>query len=254
MIKSSRSYHTLKEQIQLSLDFVLLCCHSVPALKGYIKAVEKGKAPKIPDPDFFKSATGHSRLKQIMPNYRKTMGRFLVLSSFSYFESYISDIIEESFFINGGSAEFLNASRNKRNDHFVDITSLNEKAKKLREKKDKSKSEKYRKTINELKRLNYRFPSELFAFYGLFQLQEKLGNMRAVDIPDIMENAFGVNITTDERGEFNRIRELRNNIAHGKIIEVDLSEAIQINDFLKKLAIKVDQHIIRNFFVIESAT
>lgn len=253
MIKSSKSYHTLKEQIQLSLDFVLLCCHSIPALKGYIKAVERGSAPKIPDPDFFKKEAEHSRLKQIIPNYRKTIGRFLVLSSFSYFESYASDVIKELFSINSGE-EFLNILKDKRNEHFKIIASLNDKAKILREEKDKSKNLKYKKIIDELVELNYKFPSELLAFYGISQLQEKLGAMRAIDIPDMMENALGVEITTDERTEFNRIRDLRNNIAHGKIAKVELSEAIQINNFLKNFAVKIDQHIVKNFFVIESAT
>ncbi|MEO0532473.1 MAG: HEPN domain-containing protein [Cyanobacteria bacterium P01_A01_bin.123] len=254
MIKSSKSYHTLKEQIQLSVDFVLLCCHSMPALKGYIKAVEKGGAEKIPNPDIFKNTAEYDRLKQIIPNYRKTIGRFLVLSSFSYFESYVSDVIDELFLINGGEAEFLKMVKDKRDDYFEVIASLNERAKKLREEKDKSKIEKYRKIIDELTRSNYKFPSELLAFYGIFQLQEKLINMRACDIPDIMENALGIKIEEDERTEFHRIRERRNGIAHGKITEVDLSEAIQINNFLKNFAKKVDQHIIRNFFVIESAT
>lgn len=164
MIKSSKSYHTLKGQIQLSLDFVLLCCHSMPALKGYIKAVEKGSADKIPDPDLFKHIAEYDRLKQIIPNYRKTIGRFLVLSSFSYFEAYVSDVIDELFLINGGDEDFLNVVKDKRGDHFKVVASLNEKAKKLREKKDKSKTAKYRKIIDELTKSNYKFPSELLAF------------------------------------------------------------------------------------------
>lgn len=244
----------LKEQIQVSLDFVLLCCHSMPALNAYMKAVEKGEADKIPNPDYFESLAEHSRLKQIIPNYKKNIGRFLVLSSFSYFESYVSDVIKELFLINGGDKVFLNAVKNKRGDHFKVIANLNEKAKKLREVKDKSKTAKYKKIIDELTKSDYKFPSELLAFYGLFQLQEKLGNLKAVDIPNMMENALGVEITTHERSEFNRIRDLRNHIAHGDIREVDLSEAIQINDFFKDFAGKVDQHIVRNFFVIESAT
>lgn len=226
----------------------------MPALKGYIKAVEKGSVDKIPDPDHFKDIADYDRLKQIIPNYKKTLGRFLVLSSFSYFESYISDVIDESFLINGGGENFLKAVENKRNNHFEIIASLNERTKKLREQKKKSKAAKYQNIIDELTEMNYKFPSDLLAFYGLFQVQEKAKNMRAVDIPDVMENAFGFKMEYLEKIELNRIRGIRNNIAHGQITEFNLSEAIQVNQFLRDLAIRIDQHMLRNFFVIESAT
>lgn len=258
MIKSSKSYHTLKKQIQSSLDFVLLACHSIPALKGYMKAVEGGEVSKIPDPDIFKTTTEHSRLKEIIPTYKKTLGRFLVLSSFSYFESYTYDVIDELFLINGGINDFLNISKNKRDNFLKNIDELSEKAKKLRDTKDKSKSAKYKKIIDELEELDYKFPSDLLSFFGLHQLHEKVKNKKtrkSVNIFPLMKSAFGINISEDEEKEFEKIRELRNNIAHGKEdIEVDLSEAIRINNLLKDLAVKIDQHIVKNFFVIESAT
>jgi hypothetical protein len=255
MIKSSKSYHTLKNQIQLSLDFVLLACHSIPALNGYMKAVEGGEVSKIPDPDIFKTPTEHSRLKEIIPTYKKTLGRFLVLSSFSYFESYTSDVIEELFLLNGGIDNLLEISKNKREDDFIKNALLNDKAKTLREPKDKSKSLKYKKIIDDLEDLDYKFPLYLLSYFGLCQLRDQPGSMKSKDIPDIMEKAFGVNITEDEKKFFADIRDLRNDIAHAKKgVEVDLRKAIKMNKFLRDFAIKIDQHLVKNFFVIESAT
>ena len=107
MIDCSNAYKKLREQTQDSLDFILLCCHAVPALKGYIKAVKKGSADKLPDPDYFGGLADYERLMQSVPSYRKVLGRFLILSSFSYFEAYFSNVLKEIFEFHGGEAEFL---------------------------------------------------------------------------------------------------------------------------------------------------
>ena len=71
MIKATEAYKKLKAQIQDSIDFVYLNCHAVPSLKGYIKAVEKGSADKLPDADHFTESSNHDRLRKIIPNYKK---------------------------------------------------------------------------------------------------------------------------------------------------------------------------------------
>jgi len=254
MINASKSYETLKIQIQHSLDFALLCCYAVPALKGYIKAAEGGEVTKIPDPDYFKLTADNERLKEIAKSYRKILGRFLVLSSFSYFESYVDDIIEETLEFNGGIESFLESAKVKRSKVVNLDPDMEILVKKLREYKDNSKNEKYRTAVNILADKNYRFPSELFSVFGLMQIQEKCKNLKSADIPHILNSAFGIELTDNETQDFNNIRVKRNDIAHGNITEVDLSEAIKINRFLRKLAIKIDKYFLIHFFIIESFT
>src|SRR6185369_13027352 len=66
-------------------------------INGYIKALEHNSVPKLPDPDFFQKPTSINRLKEIMPGYKKTLGAFLLLTSFSYFEAYVGNIFKEIF-------------------------------------------------------------------------------------------------------------------------------------------------------------
>lgn len=79
----------------------------MPALNAYIKAVEKGSAQKIPNPDHFGQPGDHIRLKQIKESYKDSLGRFLLISTFSHFEAYIQDVVGEIFDFHGGIASLL---------------------------------------------------------------------------------------------------------------------------------------------------
>lgn len=252
MIENSESYKKLKAQIQDSIDFVLLSCHAVPALKGYMKAVDKGGAAKIPDPDIFACPADHSRLMEIAPRYRKMLGRFLILSSFSFFEAYITDVFTEIFDFQGEQDKFLERATLKRSQT-ISAADANVEAmiKKLREKPKKGKQKKYTAAHEILSAKGYRFPTDLFATYGILRLQEQLKDLRAVQIPDIVQGALGLTMAQSDVEDFHRIRELRNNVAHGKVTEVDLSRAIDDNRLLRSLAVKIDAHVVKHFFVLE---
>lgn len=252
MIESSEAYKKLKTQIQDSIDFVLLSCHAIPALKGYIKAVEKGSAGKIPDPDLFGKSVDHERLKAIVPNYRKVLGRFLIMTSFSYFEAYISDVFAEIFEFHGGKDVFLKRAENKRNSSFATTTTDRENfVKRLREKPKKGKQNKYKKLNEKLNHLGHRFPTDIFSAYGIQCLQQKLENIKSYEIPNLVQNVLGLTLEQTDVDNVNRIRDIRNGIAHGRINEVDLRSAIDDNKFLRKLAVKIDSHIVKYFFIVE---
>jgi len=267
MIRISESRNALRKQMNDSFDFVVLCCHAVPALKRYMKAVETGSATKIPDPDYFKTIERFDRLKEVAPNYKKVLGKFLVLSSFSYFESYVSNVIRELFAFHGGKDKFLELSKKQR-DSYISFNQaiedqLAEDIKKnpadiLRQYnnpetgKGKEKVDKYRKAINTLNFQGYKFPSNLFSALAIFNITDKANKFVAHEIPKLLEYGFGVDITEDEKTEFDKWRNLRNDVAHGKCEAFDLSEAIKMNRFFRELAKKVDKHLLKNFFVIES--
>ncbi|MBD1218713.1 HEPN domain-containing protein [Aphanizomenon flos-aquae NRERC-008] len=264
MRKHSESYFKLKSQIQESLDFIILCCYAVPSLNAYMKAVElgNGKPDKLPDPDHFKKNpeyenADHSRLKEIKPNYQKTLGKLLLISSFTYFEYYISNVIEEFFDLNGGRENFKSLLKSKIDRKISDYEDTNNLVKKLKEPKKPSKLGKYEKAINELQQTNYSFPSQLLCYFGLIELQGKFKkdkNIEARDILKILKDAFHVEITEKEASEFTKIQEKRNRIVHGGNTEINLAEALQFNDFLKDLAQKVDQHLLKTFFILEFIT
>ena len=252
MITNSQAYTNLKAEIQDSLDFVVLACHSIPALKGYMKAVEHSQVLKIPDPDHFNKPVDHSRLKAIIPSYKKVLGRSLLLSAFSYFEAYVIDVFDELLKFHGADEEFLNFAVQKRNKAFlISDQSVEKLARRLREPPKKGKSTKYAKVTAELKHTDYLFPSQLFSAYGIKVFQDQLRDIRSVQIPDMLQNAVGLIVTEEEKREFDRIRDLRNQIAHGNTIKVDLKEAIEITKFLHLFADKIDKHIVKCFFVVE---
>jgi hypothetical protein len=253
MINHSQAYAKLREEIQASMDFVLLCCHAIPALSGYIKAVDKGSVPKLPDPHYFRLPTDQQRLKEIMPEYRKVLGRFLLLTSFSYFEAYIGNIFDEIFDFHKDSGGLLQIALKKRENSLKVIDpKIEHIVRKLRERPQKSKMLKYQKLSKSLDRTGFRFPSDLFSFYGIIVLQERIKDLRSVQIPDLIKTALGIDITEKEKENYHRIRELRNGIAHGKVKEVDLIEGIQDMKFLRSLAQKIDRHVSKHFFIIEN--
>lgn len=249
MIETSNSFKKLKLQIQDSMDILLLCCHAVPALKAYSKAVKMGSAPKLPDPDYFNTPSPIDRLEKITPKYRKTLGKLVFLNSFSYFEAYITEITNEFLEFHGMGNEF-----SKREDE-IKKAILDNKfepiARKLREPIKKGKEAKYKKIKAQLINNGYYFPKELISTYGVKRIQKQLEELRAVQIPNLLKDIFELELSEVEIKEFHEMRTFRNNIAHGKVKEVDLGQAIKSNEFLRNLAIKIDKHILKYFFVAD---
>ena len=253
MITHSKSFSILKEQNQSLFDFTVLCCYAVPALNAYMKAVEKGAAPKLPDADYFKGDPDTKHLKSSMPEYRKNLGKLISISSFSYFESYFQALIKEVLDFHGGQDKFVELSLKKQKRHLMFAEEANPKKSvmKLREYAKHGHELKYIKHARELDNTNYRFPSELFATFGIVELGNNYKELKAVQIPHVAKFCFGVDLTDDEVAQYSKYRELRNDIAHGKVTKVDLKEAINASQFLRTTAMKIDGHVVQNFLVLE---
>lgn len=252
MISHTKAFLVIKEQNQTLFDFSVLCCQSVPALKGYMKAVEKNAASKIPDADHFKGPPNFDQLRSFISVYKKTLGRLVFLSSFSYFEAYFKDLIEEILDFHGGEEAFKLAAMKRQADHLAacDHPDVAKSVSKLREYKKKNLTSKYRKHIKALESTNFRFPSELFAMFGIAELV-KYKDLKASQIPHVAKWCFGVPLSQKEEDQFSRYRERRNDIAHGKVVEVDFSEGLEVSRFLRDLSVKIDKYVVKNFLVIE---
>ncbi|ELB2059298.1 HEPN domain-containing protein [Vibrio parahaemolyticus] len=254
MITNTKSFELLKGQIQSTLDFSVLCCQAVPALKAYMKAVENNSAPKLPDADHFKGEPNFEQLREFIPVYRKNLGKLLFINTFSYFEAYFKALISEVLEFHGKQEEFVKLSLEKQRQHmsYSEQDTPRKSANKLREYKKENKKMKYFKHIRELEHTDFRFPSELFATFGIMELGNNYKNLKASQIPYVMKWCFGVDLTEEEESIFYELRELRNEIAHGKVTEIDFIKANKSNAFLRNLAIKIDKHVVKHFMLIES--
>jgi len=228
----------------------------MPALNVCIKAVEKNQIPKLPDADYFRSKPDHDRLKLIKQRYKKVLGNSLTLSLFSYFESYIFELIKEilEFHKENLGETFLDFLEKKREESFIleeFELEIQKNIKKLRDKVKPQKKQSYSKAIKELSKTSYQFPSQLFAFFGVKEVERNIDNFKAKDIPMIIEVIFGLKLTEDEKFFFTKIRDKRNDIAHGSNTTIELREAIEYAKFLRELAGRIDKHICKYFFIIE---
>src|SRR5262245_8434896 len=120
MMNHTDAYGRFRVAIQSEFDAILLFSHAIPALKAYMKAVDAGEPGKIPDPDHFEKPQPHSRLKNIIPRYRKVLGRMLFLSSFSYFEAYFKDMIREVIAFHGGKEKWQHVASKRSMASMID--------------------------------------------------------------------------------------------------------------------------------------
>ncbi|MBD9609542.1 HEPN domain-containing protein [Pseudomonas sp. PDM08] len=253
MISNSNSFSILKQQIQSAIDFSVLCCHAVPALNAYIKAVEKGAAKKLPDADHFKGDPNFDQLRGYIPEYRKKLGKLMFINSFSYFEAYFKSLIEEVLDFHGGQSNFVQQSLIRQRDHlaFADSENARNSANKLRQYAKPGHEQKYAKHTKILEHSDFRFPSELFAAFGIMELGTNYRDLKASQIPHVAQWCFGIELTQAELDTFSSYRDLRNSVVHGKKLSVEFNEANAANTFLRSLALKIDKHVVKHFFVIE---
>lgn len=253
MISNSKSFSVLKQQIQSAIDFSVLCCHAVPSLNAYIKAVENGAAPKLPNADHFKGDPNFAQLKGYMPEYRKNLGKLMFLNSFSYFEAYFKSLICEVMQFHGGQDDFVQQSLMRQREHllYADTELAQSSANKLREYAKPSHKQKYFKHTEKLEHTDFRFPSELFATFGIMELGSNYRDLKASQIPHVAKWCFGVDLIEAEIEQFSTYRNLRNDVAHGKVMVVEFNQANSANSFLRGFALKIDRHVAKHFFVIE---
>jgi hypothetical protein len=257
MIHHTNAYLVLRTETQKTIDFVVLICHGMPALKAYMKAVEHEKAPKLPTPDYFESLRSHGELRKYITEYKKTLGNFVVLTCWAYFETYIKSVAQEIIDFHGFSSKsqtisWLDSttSLNRRSmlnaDHDTQATK-----KLLREPFKKAQQQRYSKHHKHLQQHGYRYPRDLLSSLGIQSIEQRLRVFRAAHIPDLLKDAFLFDLSEADNAELSRIRGIRNNIAHGQAGAVDLSAALRINEFLRNTAVSVDNHLCEHFMVIE---
>jgi hypothetical protein len=249
-LPNTKAYMRLKVQAQDTFDLAVVTCHAIPALKLQISLVEKGTLASLPRPDYYPQGnTSIVQLKKQMIDYKSKIARFTFLSSFSFFEAFVSDAIKEMIDYHGGLMHFQS-----QNSSTIAMNSeeINKAKQKLRSKMDNSKIQRYKKFSAYLQSEGYRFPSSLLSGIGVSLLLEKLNNMKAVDIPSLLRDGLLVPLDDSEIEEYHNLRAIRNSIAHGEQISFSLKKAGEMNDVLRKIAYKLDKHLNEHYMVNEN--
>jgi hypothetical protein len=253
-VRPTGSYTKFKGQSVALFDFAVLVSYAVPALRVELAVVKSGASSSLGKPDFFykSSRTTVDDLLTTEATYEKRLAAYLLLTHFSFFESFVFDIINEMMDFQGGAEAF--ASRNERRakqfigPHPAYIAKLK---RKLQDSEKASWRDRYRTYARKLADEGFRFPGELFGPYGLKSFVVKVKKMKAHEIPSVLVDALRVDLSEAEIEEYHNIREIRNAIAHGDAPIVSMKDAVGMNKSLRELAIKISDHFTENFFVIE---
>ncbi len=252
MITHTKAYLRLRKQAKEMWDFTVTVCYAIPSLKEQIRLVRKdAEGVSLPPPDYFNNSMSLDEVQSRSADYRSKLSRYIVLSSFSFFEAYVIDAIAEMMEFHDGLNIFIDRTQQRAQESILTMDSSVIKSKrKLQEPEKPAKAQKYQKYSKELVEAGHKFPSELLASYGVRLLAEKIKNLKSVDIPDLLIQALHCKIDAQR---FHQIRDIRNKIAHGRTGEVRLilTKAIKINDDLRNFATTIDKHLIEHYFVLE---
>lgn len=180
---------------------------------------------------------------------------YVLLSTFSFFEAYIKDVLNEMLAFHGG-AEALSQQASAREAAFIasQPDGTDPRLRKLRKPAPTDAMRRFseRKLIERLGQSGYRFPSELLAPFGVRTLARQLLNLKASAIPAILIEGLHVPLDRRHVDAFDQIRVARNKAAHGKPTTLRLFEVSAMNDVLREIATSTEDHLIKYFFVREA--
>lgn len=248
---NSKAYARLRQQSQEFLDFVVLSCTAIPALEQQMQTA----GVQSLSPDHFKGPPNSAQLLNYIQNYQGSLARATVLTLWSFFESYVKSLLTEIIDFHGGAAAFQ-ANADRRAKRFVANSSpqIVDAKRKLQEPVKGAKKGSYQKHSTALVKLGFRFPSELLAPFGVKMLiqRAKPRGSKAYQIQELLRDALCFPLTDADVARIDRIRETRNDIAHGSQVTITLKQALEIGKDLREIAAKVDRHATEHFFVLEA--
>jgi len=256
MISHTEAYLKYKAQSEAILDFAVIVCFAVPALKANVNVLKKGIITKLPTPDFFlKDVSTPAKLIERAKPYKSRLAAYLWMSNFSFFEAFIVDAVREMIDFHGGDVGFLSLAERHDKKFLKSIPpNLHAEKRKLQEYPKKSKLFKYQKYSRALDASGYRFPSSLLSSYGVRMLNSKVGSLKAHAIPELLQQGLHLPIDASQVSRFHEIRNMRNKIAHGETVNLTLSRVMRMHEDLHQLAVVVDSHLIEHYFIIEKYT
>jgi len=252
MIHHTKAYGNFRKQTIDLLNFIVAVFYAIPSLKLRIKNI-KNDTLVTPRPEYFThDKSSPEMVRRLTFKYKLRLGAYSLLSIFSFFEAYVKDVLEEIIDFHGGEKVFLELSLNKSQKYIVNIPNeIKNNKRKLIEYLRPQQKDKYEKHTKILKQLEYNFPTTLFAPYGINAFLEKVKYIRAIEIPEILNKALHITLTEDQINQFDSIRKIRNDIAHGRKVTYSMKKVMEIHKYLRDLALLIDKHIIEHYLVIE---
>lgn len=259
---ATKSFEKWKQQTQETFEFSVLVCNAVPTLKRNIVLYEKAKISDLTVPEYY-GWTGEltveeklrrkDQLKKYTYGYKEKLSKYILISNFSFFESYVQNVLKEMIDYHGGRDNFIESAQKRSEAQFDNLTNEMENSrKKLRFKNlVGGHVSQYAKASKDLAALNYKFPTDLLSGYGAKMLLQKINNNAAKDIPKLMQDGFCLNLDGTLVLEFHNAREIRNKIAHGEEVSLSISQVTKYSKTFKSLAIAIDQHLLSHYFISE---
>lgn len=267
MITHTHALLKAKDEQQKVLDFSVLVCHAVPNLEKTIKGLEQN-IPRysLTKPFYYNANESPERLKAISKDFKINVAKYILLSNYSFMETYFQEAVDELVKFHGGKEAFLKSNKEIISNHLnVANSSVKQFKSKLQEPLIVVKSQKYQKNIDALAKIpEYRSPSELFSNYGLRLFIETVKStaFKSSMIPDLLESALNLDLSekVNKHGDlvqknlretFEIVRDIRNKIAHGKCKQLPFEKVLDLVRFMRHLEVKIDKHLVENFFILE---
>lgn len=254
--RSTDAYQRFKTQTDDLWNFAVMICYAVPALHKTIKGVKEGVQDySLPKNELFPhEASSLSDIMQFAQKYKPRLAAFLWLSNFSFFEAYVTGALDEVISFHGGRNGFIDNAANRARsfiakNHSGDVLGSRSR---LSGKYAPHKVDRYRKYTRALEAAGYRFPSELMAAYGIRCFVSTAGELKAKDIPSLLDEIFHLKFPPDVKTRYDKYRQIRNNIAHGEQFDHSLKAAFDVRKNLGRMATRIDEHLVANFFVMET--
>lgn len=176
-------------------------------------------------------------------DYQTKLASYLYFSLFSYFESFINELIKELI---------QSLERIDTDNYFANNSYSKEylKAKSVLDKpSDPRRIDRYKKLSKQIREDGYKEPKELVFAALIDLLQSKVGELKANEIPDFLERYLKFQFQEGEKEEFHAIRQNRNSIGHGdNSFTPSLGKVIKANKFFKKISREINEHISNHYF------
>lgn len=250
-MKHTQAYVIWRSHSQQMLDFAVLVTTAAPQLDQAFQA-NTSSPPGVgivANPIFRPSNVPYSTEKRALPVHQKVLGATLVLSIFSYFETYFFSVIDEIIDFHGGTEAMVPLIR-KQFD-LEDAKPRPSSLKFLQRLFKANRADRFRKYTTQVAQHGIMWPSQRFMLFGFTQAVVQRRRWRSVDIPDVMLNLLGLEIPQVDRDRFHEIRSHRNKVAHGKSLSYDLKKAIGVSNFFLQLSRRVEDHVLERFMILE---
>ncbi|WP_421197474.1 HEPN domain-containing protein [Aeromonas enteropelogenes] len=258
--RHTKAFARWKEQTQETFEFSILICHAVPTLKRNIRLFEKGIIDELTAPDHYgareapddaQRERSKEQLKEISVGYKAKLSKYILISNFSFFEAYVLDVIKEMLTFHGGIDEFIKKAKARGYQNAIN-DEVEETRKKIRIPSRSKNPQRYFEATRELESIKYRFPNDMFGSYGAQMFMQKLSNMKSADIPSVLKDGLHMVIPDDVVDSYHNTRDIRNKIAHGESVELSIKQVTEMSKLLKSIALQLDQHLLRYFFISEN--